>query len=326
MIKVVQTERAGDAGVLTPAQVQAPVPGEGQILLDQKAIGVNMIDIYHRTSTQGQYALPHPAVLGVEGAGVVEAVGPNVTNVKVGDRVGYWMVVGAYAEKRLVPANRVVKIPEAVSFEAAAAGMVKGVTAYYLLHRVFPVKPGQVVVVYAAAGGVGQMLAQWAKALGAVVIGTVGSQAKVAVAKAAGCDHVLLHGSDDIAAGVRGLTQGKGADVVFDSIGKDTFDASLNALKPLGMLVCYGQATGPVPPVDISVLAQKGSVFLAKPTLATFVQNRADIEELSNGLFDAMAKGIVTPVISERFALDDVARAHDKLESRATTGSIVLVP
>ncbi|NYT66462.1 quinone oxidoreductase [Alcaligenaceae bacterium] len=325
-IKAIRTTQPGGTEILESISLTLGAPGQGEVLLRQTAIGVNLIDVYQRMASSGQYAIEHPAILGVEAAGVIEAIGPGVSDLNIGDRVAYWMVRGAYAQKRLIDASRLVKLPDFVSDETAAACMVKGTTAYYLLHRIYAVKPGDVVLVHSAAGGVGQLLCQWAKHLGATVIGTVGSTEKIAVAKAMGCDHVIVYRDTDFAAKVRELTAGQGVHVVYDSIGKDTFEGSLNALRPLGTMVSFGQASGPVPPIDISVLAQKGSVFLAKPTLATFTQKRSDIESLATGLFQALGNGVITVDIKHRAPLSEVALMHNALEARQTMGSIVLTP
>ncbi|UKJ76785.1 quinone oxidoreductase family protein [Azospirillum brasilense] len=326
MVHAIRVHQPGGPEALAWEEVAVPPPGPGEALVRHTAIGVNLIDTYHRSALSGQYAIPRPAVLGVEGAGVVEAVGPGVTDVAPGDRVAYWMLLGAYAEQRIVPTHRLVKLPDTVPDEVAAAAMVKGTTAQYLLHRVHPVKAGETLLVHAAAGGVGQMLCQWAHALGATVIGTVGSPEKAAVARGAGCDHVILYREEDFVARVRDITGGRGVDVVYDSVGQDTFMASLDCLKPFGLMVSFGQASGPVPPLDISVLAQKGSIFLAKPTLATVTRSRDDIETLAGGLFEALASGRVQVGIAHRTPLTEAASVHRDLEARRTTGSIVLIP
>jgi len=326
MPKVIQTSGPGGIDVLEPASVELDAPANDQVLLRQTAIGVNLIDLYHRTATEGQYAIEHPAVLGVEAAGVIEEVGSDVSDLAPGDRVAYCMVRGAYAQKRLIPAARLIKLPDFISDEQAAVCLVKGITAYYLLHRVYPVGPRDILLVHAAAGGVGQMLCQWAKHLGATVIGTVGSSEKIPIAQAAGCDHVILHDRGDFAEQVRTLTDGRGVDVVYDSIGRDTFFGSLDCLRPLGMMVSYGQASGAVPPFDISILAQKGSVFLAKPTLATFVQDPAALRHLASEVFQAIRKGAIRVEIGHRASLNDVASIHAALESRKPLGLIALVP
>lgn len=325
-IKVVQTTRPGGIDVLELASVELGMPASGEVLLRQTAIGVNLIDLYHRTATEGQYAIPHPAVLGVEAAGVIEAVGPDVGGFEPGDRAAYCMVRGAYAQKRLIPAARLVKLPDFISDEQAAACLVKGITAYYLLHRIYPVGPGDTLLVHAAAGGVGQLLCQWARHLGAIVIGTVGSDDKMPIAAAAGCDHVILHNQGDFSAQVKALTAGRGVDVAYDSIGKDTFSGSLDCLRPLGGMVSYGQASGAVPPFDIGVLAQKGSVFLAKPTLATFVQEPGEFRQLADQVFQAIRRGAIRVDAGHRRNLGDAASVHADLESRKPLGPVVLVP
>ncbi|MDN5844454.1 MAG: quinone oxidoreductase [Alcaligenaceae bacterium] len=326
MIRAIQTSGPGGVEVLKSVSIELGAPDSGEVLLRQTAIGVNLIDVYHRTATQGQYAIEHPAVLGVEAAGVIEEIGPDVSDFAIGDRVAYCMVRGAYAQKRLISASQLIRLPEFVSDQQAAACMVKGITANYLLHRIHAVSHGETVLVHAAAGGVGQILCQWARHLGATVIGTVGSPAKIPAAQAAGCDHVLLHNQGDFAAEVRALTSGRGVDVVYDSIGKDTFEGSLDCLRPLGMMVCYGQASGAVPPLDISLLAAKGSVFLAKPTLATFVRDPDELRALADGVFQAVKAGAIRIDIGHRASLDDVAAVHTALESRKLAGATVLTP
>ncbi|WP_127091958.1 quinone oxidoreductase family protein [Aquabacter cavernae] len=324
--KVVRVHAAGGPDVLTIETVDVPAPGPGEVLVRHTAIGVNLVDIYHRSSTAGQYAIPRPATLGVEAAGVVEAVGPDVEGLKPGQRVAYWNFLGAYAERRLVPAWRLVPIPDAVDDRQAAASLVKGATAFYLLTRIWPAQVGASIVVHAAAGGVGQLLCQWASRLGVRVIGVVGSDEKKEVARAAGCDLVVNYRAENFAEAARGFTGGAGVDAVFDSVGRDTFDTSLDCLKPLGLMVNFGQASGPVPPLDLGVLAAKGSLFLAKPTLATFTRTPADIAALTEGVFDAIARGLITPAIGLTASLDDVRSVHESMEARRTTGAIVLVP
>lgn len=325
--RVVRVYEPGGPEVLKLEEVELAPPGEGEVLVRHTAIGVNLIDTYHRSATSGQYAIERPSVLGIEAAGVIENVGPAVTGFSVGDRVGYLMALGAYADKRLIRAAQLVKLPPFISDEQAAAGLVKGITAEYLLTRMYHVTQGSAILVHAAAGGVGQLLVQWAKSLGAQVIGTVGSSPKAALAKAAGCDAVLVLGEQpEIAPEVKRLTGGRGVDVVYDSIGKDTFLDSLNALRPVGTMVNFGQSSGAVPPLDLSILAQKGSVFLAKPTLATFVSDPAGRQQLADGLFAAVRAGTVRIEISRRARLEDAADVHRDLESRKTTGSIVLLP
>jgi NADPH2:quinone reductase len=324
--KAIRTHEAGGPDVLRIEEVELSPPAAGEVLVRHTAIGVNLIDVYHRTATSGQYAINRPATIGVEAAGVVEALGNDVKDLKTGDRVAYWNLLGAYSEKRLAPAWRLVKIPEEVSDQAAAAVLLKGSTAYYLLHDIWKVKKGDVILVHAAAGGLGRLLCQWAAHLGATVIGTVGSAEKTKVAVAAGSAHVIVLSEQDFSSEARRITGGRGVDVVYDSIGADTFEGSLSALRPLGMMVSVGQASGTVPPLDISKLAQKGSVFLSKPTLATFTSTREGIVGLAEGVFNALRAGAITPEIGLSVPLDQVADVHRALEARRTTGSIILLP
>lgn len=326
MSKVVRVYEAGGPEVLRIEDVDLGAPGEGEVLLRQTAVGVNLIDVYHRTETTGQYAIARPAVLGVEGAGVIEAIGPGVSGLGVGDRAGYLSVLGAYAERRLMKAASLIRLPESITDAQAAAGLVKGITAEYLLTLTYPVGPNDTVLVHAAAGGVGQLMVQWAKHLGATVIGTVGSAAKAEIARGLGCDAVFVIGVGKLPDSVRAFTQGRGVDVVYDSLGKDSFLDSLSCIRPLGMMVNYGQASGPVPPFDIGLLAQKGSIYLAKPTLATFVADPARRQRLADGLFKAVADGVVDIAVARELPLDRVADAHRDLEARKTTGSTVLIP
>jgi NADPH:quinone reductase len=313
----------GSPDVLKWEEIDLPAPGPGEALIRQTAVGLNFIEIYQRT---GLYPLPLPLVLGQEGAGVVEAIGPGVTDVKVGDRVAYaGGPSGAYAEKRLYPANRLVPLPDGISDRIAAAIMLGGMTARYLVKETFPLKPGHRVLFHAAAGGVGQIAVQWAKQLGATVIGTV-SAGKVDLAKSLGCDHVLVSGEDDIAARVKEITGGRGVDVVYDSVGKDTWDGSLDALAPRGMMVSFGNASGPVPPITLLTLAAKGSLFLTRPTLGHYIASRAELLANANDLFEAVLSGKVTVHVNQTFALKDVAQAHIALSERRTTGATVLIP
>jgi len=314
----------GGPEVLQWEAVAAAAPGPGEVLIRQTAIGLNFIDVYERT---GLYPGTLPAGLGREGAGVVEAVGPRVKGVAVGDRVAYAsQQPGAYAQERLIAADRVVKIPDGVSDRLAAAAMLKGLTAHFLLRRTHRVRKGDAVVVHAAAGGVGLIAVQWARALGAQVIGVVGSDAKAAVAREHGCHHTLVLGRDDLAARVREITGGQGAHVVYDSIGKDTFFASLDCLRPLGLMVSYGNASGPVPPVAPLELARRGSLFLTRPTLFHYIARRADLDRAARELFAAIGRGVVRIEIGQSYALQDVAQAHRDLEARRTVGSTVLIP
>ena len=314
----------GGPEVLRWEPVVAAQPGRGEVLIRQTAIGLNFIDIYERT---GLYPGALPAGLGREGAGVVEAVGPRVSGIVVGDRVAYASgTSGAYAQERVMPADRVVKIPEGVSDRLAAAAMLKGLTARFLVRQTHRVRKGETVVVHAAAGGVGLIVAQWARQLGADVIGVVGSEAKAAVALQHGCHHALVPGRDDLAARVRELTGGLGAHVVYDSIGKDTFFASLDCLRPLGMMISYGNASGPVPPVAPLELAKRGSLFLTRPILFHYIARRADLERAARELFEVIGQGAVRIEIGQSYALQDVALAHRDLEARRTIGSTVLIP
>jgi len=298
-------------------------PAAGEVLVRNTAVGVNFIDTYHRS---GLYPVPLPAGLGMEGAGVVQAVGPKVKELRIGDRVAYTQPMGAYAEELLRPADRLLKLPAGIDDTIAAAMMLKGLTAQYLLRRTYRVKKGDTILVHAAAGGVGQILCQWAKHLGATVVGTVGSDAKVAVAKRAGCKHVIVTGREKVSQRVRDITKGAGVPVVYDGIGRDTFLDSLDCLAPLGLMVSYGNASGPVPPVDIAILSQKGSLFLTRPTLMTYVAKRADLVRAASELFAVVKKGAVKITVNHTYPLKEAAQAHRDLESRKTTGSIVLLP
>jgi NADPH2:quinone reductase len=323
-MKAVRFGETGGPEVLRLEDVGIAAPGPGQIRIRHEAIGVNFIDTYHRT---GLYPLPLPSGIGMEAAGVVEAVGEGVTRFAVGDRAGYCSgPVGAYAEAQNVPADRAVKLPEAMSFDIAAAAMLKGMTARYLLRRTFPLQRGQTCVIHAAAGGVGQIAVQWAKHLGATVIAVVGSDAKAEIARALGADHVIVSAREQIAARVRELTGGEGADVVYDSVGKDTFEASLNSLKPLGMFVSYGNASGPAPAFEPGILAAKGSLFFTRPTLMHYTRTPALLQETADDLFGVIASGAVKVAQPARYTLADAAQAHRDLEARRTTGSVVLVP
>ena len=298
-------------------------PGPGEVRVRNTAVGLNYIDTYHRS---GLYPLPLPLVLGSEGAGVVEAVGPRVKEFKVGDRVAYAQPIGAYAEVLIRPVARLVKIPAGIKDETAAAMMLKGMTAWYLCRRTYRVKKGDTIVVHAAAGGVGQILCQWARHLGATVIGTVGSDEKVALAKKVGCKHVVVMSRENLPERVKAITKGKGVPVVYDGVGKDTFMASLDCLSPLGLMVSFGNASGAVAPVNIGILAQKGSLFLTRPTLVNYTSAREDLLTAARELFAVVKKGAVKITINQRYPLCDAAQAHRDLESRKTTGSTVLLP
>ncbi len=299
-------------------------PARGEALIRQTAVGLNFIDVYERT---GLYPGTLPTGLGREGAGVVEAVGPGVRGLAIGDRVAYVSSQpGSYAQHRRMAADRLVTIPDGVSDRLAAAAMLKGLTAQFLLRRTHRVKRGDAVVIHAAAGGVGLIAAQWARHLGATVIGVVGSDAKADIARAHGCQHALVTGRGDLASQVRGITGGKGADVVYDSVGKDTFFASLDSLRPLGLMVSYGNASGPVPAIQPLELSKRGSLFLTRPTLFHYIVRRADLVRASRELFDVIGSGVVRIEIGQTYALQDVAQAHRDLEGRRTVGSTVLIP
>ena len=298
-------------------------PGPGEVRVRNTAVGLNFIDTYHRG---GLYPMPLPLTLGSEGAGVVEAVGPGVTEFKVGNRVAYAQPIGAYAEVLIRPAARLVKIPSGIDDQTAAAMMLKGMTAWYLCRRTYRVKKGETILVHAAAGGVGQILCQWTHHLGATVIGTVGSEEKVALAKSAGCEHVILTSKEKIPERVKAITGGKGVPVVYDGVGKDTFNDSLDCLSPLGMMVSFGNASGAVPPVNIGILATKGSLFLTRPTLVNYTAQRDDLVAASRELFSVVKSGAVKIKINQTYPLREAAQAHIDLESRKTTGSTVLLP
>lgn len=305
-----------------PVALDAPAAGEAQVR--HHAVGVNYIDTYHRS---GLYPVALPSGIGLEGAGVVEAVGEGVTEVAPGDRVAYaGGPLGACAEVRNLPAQRLVRLPESLSFEQGAAMMLQGLTAQYLLRRTYRVQPGDTILIHAAAGGVGLIVCQWAKALGATVIGTVGSDDKAALARAHGCDHPIVYTREDFAERVRELTGGSGVAVVYDSIGRDTFMASLDCLRPLGMMVLFGAASGPVAPFDCQLLAQKGSLFLTRPTLFTYSARRDDLLDMAGELFAVVSAGQVRIEVNQRYALCDAAQAHRDLEARRTTGSTILLP
>jgi NADPH2:quinone reductase len=323
--KAIRFHSIGGPEVLRLEEVDVGTPSGGEALIRHTAVGVNYIDVYHRT---GLYPVAGPpSGLGMEAAGVVEAVGPGVTDVAVGDRVAYAMSpIGAYTERRLMPVALLVRVPDGVSDEHAAAMMLKGLTAQYLLRRTHCVRPGETILFHAAAGGVGLIACQWAKHLGARVIGTAGSDEKAALALANGCDEVIVYTRENFADRVRGLTGGAGVPVVYDSVGKATFEGSLDCLAPLGLMVSFGNASGPVPPVNLAVLAQKGSLFLTRPTLATYVARREDLLAAAAELFAVVAAGAVTIHIGHRYRLAEAAAAHRDLEARNTTGSIVLLP
>ncbi|HTR15715.1 MAG TPA: quinone oxidoreductase [Acetobacteraceae bacterium] len=323
MSKAVRIHAYGGPEVLRWEDVPLPEPGPGEVVIDQKAVGLNYIDVYFRT---GLYKVPgFPAVIGQEGAGVVRAVGAGVDGIAVGDRVAYAGPLGAYATVRAISADRVVKLPDGIGFETAAAMMLQGMTAHYLLHRTFPVQSGQTILVHAAAGGVGLILCQWARHLGATVIGVVSTEQKAELARQHGAAHTII-GHQTLAADVKRITGGAMVPVVYDSVGRDTFSASLDCLAPLGLMVSYGNASGPVPPFDLSMLAAKGSLFITRPTLATYTAKRADLERGAQALFDVVTSGAVRVEVNQHFPLSDAAVAHRALEARQTTGSTVLLP
>ena len=324
MPHAIRIHQTGGPEVLCWEEVDVPAPAAGEATVRHHAVGLNFIDTYHRT---GLYPLPLPAGIGLEGAGVVEAVGTGVTEVKVGDRVAYaGGPVGAYAEVRNIPAHRLLGLPEGIGFNTAAAMMLQGLTAAYLLRRTYRVQAGDAVLIHAAAGGVGLIACQWAKALGATVIGTVGSPAKAELARAHGCDHVINYSTENFTQRVREITGGEGVPVVYDGVGKDTFMGSLDSLRPLGMLVTYGNASGPVPPFDLLLLSQKGSLFVTRPTIVHYTAKRADLEALGAELFDVVGSGKVRIEVNQTYALKDAAQAHRDLEARKTTGSTILLP
>ncbi len=324
MPHAIRINQTGGPDVLCWEAVDVPAPAPGEATVRHHAVGLNYIDTYHRT---GLYPLPLPSGIGLEGAGVVEAVGEGVTEVKVGDRVAYaGGPIGAYAEVRNIPAQRLLILPDSIGFDTGAAMMLQGLTAAYLLRKTYRVQPGDAVLIHAAAGGVGLIACQWAKALGATVIGTVGSPAKAELAKAHGCDHVIDYTSENFTQRVRDITGGEGVPVVYDGVGKDTFMGSLDCLRPLGMMVSYGNASGPVPPVDLILLSQKGSLFITRPTIMSYTAKRADLLELGGELFAVVASGQVRIEVNQRYALKDAAQAHRDLEARKTTGSTILLP
>jgi NADPH2:quinone reductase len=325
MVKAVRVHQVGGPEVLTYEDISLGAPGPGEVRIRNEAIGLNFLDVYYRT---GLYPSPSalPLIVGHEGAGVVLAVGPDVKDMKVGDRVAYTNPIGAYAEERLIPADRLVKVPDGIPLKQAASMMLKGLTAQYLLRQTFPVKQGHTILFHAAAGGVGLIAGQWAKHLGATVIGTAGSDEKVKLALDNGYDHVINYKTEDFVERVKELTGGKGVDVVYDSVGKDTFDGSLDCLRPRGMIVCFGQSSGPVPPFDLGILSRKGSLYLTRPTLFVYVAAREALVSGASELFDLVSKGIIRIEIGQTYALKDVATAHRDLEGRRTTGTTVLIP
>jgi len=323
-MRAVRITRTGGPEVLDLVEIEAPRPGPGEILVRNSAIGVNFIDTYHRT---GLYPVKLTSGLGMEGAGVVEAVGEGVTRFSVGDLAAYASgPIGAYADQHVVKADRAVKPPAGVSAEVAAAALLKGMTAEFLLRRCYPVRAGETILVHAAAGGVGSILVQWAKAIGAVVIGTVGSAAKAELARRHGCDHVILYREEDVAARVREITGGAGVPVAYDSVGAATFEGTLASLARRGLFVSFGNASGPVPPFAPARLSQMGSLFLTRPTLFDYVATTPELDASAQALFDVIASGAVEIEIGQTFPLAEVRRAHEALEARETIGASLLIP
>jgi NADPH2:quinone reductase len=322
MPHAIRIHKTGGPDVLQYEVVPQADPKPGEVRLKQTAIGLNFIDTYHRS---GLYPLQLPLTLGTEAAGVVEAAGRGVKSVKEGDRVAYCGLIGAYAESRIVPADRLVKLPKWIDDETAAAMMLKGMTAEYLIRRTFKVRKGDTVVFHAAAGGVGLIACQWLRQLGVTVIGTVGSEQKAALAKRHGCRHPVLYKSESLVDAVKKITKGKGVPVVYDSVGASTFEQSLDCLAPRGLFVSLGNASGPVAPFNTGILAQKGSLYFTRPTLQTYIASRADLEKSARALFAAVRKGVKIRV-DQTFKLRDAVKAHQALEGRQTTGSTVLIP
>jgi NADPH2:quinone reductase len=321
MPHAIRIHQAGGPKVLEWDEVKVADPGPDQVKLRQEAAGLNFIDVYHRT---GLYPQTFPFTPGVEGAGVVEAVGADVANVRPGDRVAYAGPIGGYAEERLIDADRVVKLPESIDTEHAAAMMLQGMTAQMLLRSVFPVAKGDTILIHAAAGGVGLIMCQWAAALGATVIGTVGTEEKAELARKHGCAHPIVYSKQDFVAEVQRITGGEKLPVVYDSVGRDTFLKSLDCLKMRGLMVSFGNASGPPDPIAPGILAQKGSLYLTRPTLYHYIASRQQLEQSAKELFDIVASGKVKIEVQQRFALKDAAKAHTALQERKTTGSTIL--
>ena len=324
MTNAIRMYETGGSDVLKWEAHDPGSPGSGDVLVRQEAVGLNFIDVYHRT---GLYPLPSlPAIPGLEGAGIVEAVGDGVSDIQPGDRVAYAGIPpGAYVEKRILPAHRLVKVPDEISLKNAAGMMLQGMTARYLLKGCFPVGEKTTLLIHAAAGGVGTLVCQWAKALGATIIGTVGTQEKAEMAKSNGCDHPVLYTDAQWVQKVRAITENHGVDVVYDSVGQATFMKSLDCLRPMGMMVSFGQSSGAVAPMDLSILAQKGSLFLTRPSLMTYTEKREDLLAHARDLFEVVESGAVKIHIDRTYALKDARQAHDDLEGRKTKGSVVLL-
>ncbi|MDN7430209.1 quinone oxidoreductase [Burkholderia sp. AU16741] len=324
MPKAIRYDQPGGPDVMKWVDVEVGAPKAGEVRIRQHAVGLNYIDVYFRT---GLYPQPLPGGLGMEAAGEVTAVGDGVTGFQAGDRVAYvGQPPGAYAQERVMPAERVVKLPDGISYDDAASVMLQGLTAHYLLRRTYPVKAGDTILIHAAAGGVGLLVCQWAKALGATVIGTVGSDEKAGLAKAHGCDHPIVYTRENFTQRVKEITHGAGVPVVYDSIGKDTYVGSLDSLAPLGYFVSFGNASGPLPPIDSKEFSSRGSLFFTRPTLFSYIAKRADLEAAAAELFDVILSGKVKTSINQRYPLAEVGRAHADLEARKTTGSTILVP
>jgi len=324
MTKAIRIHETGGPEKLKWEDVPVGKPKDGEVRLRQTAVGLNFIDVYQRT---GLYPIKDlPAVIGMEAAGVIEEVGSGVKDFKKGDRVAYTMGLGAYAQERVMGTNRLVTLPNGIDDKTAASMMLKGMTAYYLLHRTYKVKKGDTILVYAAAGGVGLILCQWAKHIGATVIGCVGSEAKAKLAKANGCDHTILYRTEKVSERIKALTGGRGVPVVYDGVGKASFNESLDSLAPFGLLATFGNASGPVDPFSPNILAQKGSLYLTRTTLATHTATRELMMECANSLFDVVKKGKVKIAINQTYPLAETAKAHRDLEARNTTGSTVLMP
>jgi NADPH2:quinone reductase len=324
MVKAIRFSRTGGPEVLEYVDVEVGEPGPGEARVRQYAIGLNFIDVYFRT---GLYPQPLPSGLGQEGAGVVEAVGAGVTHVKPGDRVAYaGRPNGAYSEVRTMPADILVRLPDEISYETAAAMMLQGLTVQYLFHRTYKLQPGETILFHAAAGGVGLVACQWARALGVNLIGTVGSKEKAELAKAHGAAHVINYNTEDVVQRVLEITNGEKVPVVYDSVGKDTFTRSLDCLRPLGLMVSFGNSSGPVPPFSLSELASRGSLFITRPALGSYAASRAELESMSADLFQMVTSGKVKIEINQRYPLADAAKAHSALEGRQTTGKTILLP
>jgi NADPH2:quinone reductase len=323
MAKAVRYHKQGGPEVMQLDDVEVGEPGPGQVRVRHTAIGVNFVDTYQRS---GLYPMQLPGVAGNEAAGVVDAVGAGVADLKKGDRVAYTGLPGSYCDVRVVPADRMVKLPEGISDEAAASMMLKGLTVHYLIFTTYAVKKGDTVLWHAAAGGVGLIACQWLKALGVTTIGTAGSPEKLALAKAHGADHVINYSTENFVEKVGAITGGKKVPVVYDSVGKTTWDGSLDCLRPRGLLVSFGNASGPVPPVNLGILSTKGSLYVTRPTLATHIASRADLVERSNALFEIVKSGKVKIETTKKYKLADAVQAHRDLEGRKTTGSVVLIP